>query len=132
MAARRDGRDDDNSGVDRRPGPRAHRRVAGGLLIVADLMPEQRIPTIMDAVDPADGEAVAELAWAQWWSDIAQTRELEPLVEARRAIFAKNPPAQFTADTAWHLDATLAAGFAEAGVLWRCGRHAALAAVVAG
>ena len=43
----------------------------GGLLIVADLMPEQSIPTIMDA------------------------------------------------------------GFAEAGVLWRCDRYAALAAVAA-
>jgi trans-aconitate methyltransferase len=110
----------------------AHRVLApGGLLIVADLMPEQSIPAIMAAFDPAVGEAVAELAWAQWWSDITQTRELEHLVQARKTIFEKNPPAEFTADTAWHLDAARAAGFAEAGVLWRCGRYAALAAVAA-
>ena len=110
----------------------AHRVMApGGLLIVADLMPDECVPTVMDALEPATGEAAAELAWAQWWAEIAGTPELEAVVRARRAVFDQRPPAEFTADTSWHLGAARAAGFAEAGILWRSGRHAALVAVVA-
>ncbi|MEE3921524.1 hypothetical protein V2I01_34520 [Micromonospora sp. BRA006-A] len=53
---------------------------------------------------------------------------LGPLVEKRRQIYPTghsqgNPPA------AWHLDALRAAGFTEAGVLWRGGADAAVAAL---
>jgi trans-aconitate methyltransferase len=101
----------------------------GGLLVVADLMPDDRVASVMNALDPADGEAAAELAWAQWWSDIAATTSLRPLLAERAALFGARPPAEFTAPAAWHVSAARAAGFAEAGILWRCGRHAALAAV---
>lgn len=101
----------------------------GGLLVVADLMPDDRVASVMNALDPADGEAAAELAWAQWWSDIAGTASLRPLLAERAATFATRPPAEFTAPASWHVTAARAAGFAEAGILWRCGRHAALAAV---
>ena len=101
----------------------------GGLLVVADLMPDDGVASVMDALDPADGEAAAELAWAQWWSEVAGVAPLRPLLTERAAMFRDRPPAEFTAPASWHLAAASAAGFAEAGILWRCGRHAALVAV---
>jgi SAM-dependent methyltransferase len=101
----------------------------GGLLVVADLMPDDGIATLMSALDPADGEAAAELAWAQWWNDVAQVRPIRPLMDARTAVFRERPPAEFTAPVSWHVAAAHDAGFRETGLLWRCGRHAALAAI---
>ncbi|MGX6608053.1 class I SAM-dependent methyltransferase [Micromonosporaceae bacterium Da 78-11] len=110
----------------------AHRVTApGGLLVVADLMPEDDLPTLMAALDPAPGEAAAELAWAQWWAQVADVPELASLVRARSSLFEQRPPAEFTATASWHLEAARAAGFSEAGILWRCGRHAALVAIAA-
>jgi hypothetical protein len=97
--------------------------------VVADLMPDDRVASVMNALDPADGEAAAELAWAQWWSGVAETASLRPLLAERATIFGARPPAEFTVPASWHITAARAAGFAEAGILWRCGRHAALAAV---
>ncbi|MFG1885812.1 class I SAM-dependent methyltransferase [Micromonospora sp. NPDC049102] len=101
----------------------------GGLLIVADLMPDEGLPSLMGALNPAPDEAVAELAWAQWWSGIADLKVLRPLLAQRAAIFENRPPAEFTAPGSWHAAAAREAGFGEAGILWRCGTHAALAAV---
>ncbi|GIF06655.1 class I SAM-dependent methyltransferase [Actinoplanes siamensis] len=100
----------------------------GGLLVVADLMPDDGLPGLMRALDPAPGEAAAELAWAQWWSELAAVPEIGLLLEARAEIFRERPPAGFTARLGWHAAAARTAGFAEAGALWREGRHAALAA----
>ncbi|WP_036391013.1 class I SAM-dependent methyltransferase [Micromonospora chokoriensis] len=101
----------------------------GGLLIVADLMPDEGLPSLMGALDPAPDEAAAELAWAQWWNDIAAVGDLRPLLAHRAAIFDKRLPAEFTAAAPWHATAAREAGFGEVGILWRCGRHAALAAM---
>ncbi|MBQ0988594.1 class I SAM-dependent methyltransferase [Micromonospora sp. PSH03] len=101
----------------------------GGLLIVADLMPDEGLPSLMGALNPAPGEAVAELAWARWWNDIAEMDLLRPLLAQRAAIFENRLPAEFTAPGSWHTTAAREAGFGEAGILWRCGRHAALAAM---
>ncbi|MGA5299943.1 class I SAM-dependent methyltransferase [Nucisporomicrobium flavum] len=101
----------------------------GGVLIVADLMPDDGLPSLMRALDPGAGEAAAELAWAQWWNGIAEADDLRSLVRSRAVVLRDRAPAEFTASAAWHAAAAGAAGFAEAGVIWRCGRHAALAAV---
>ncbi|WFE54752.1 class I SAM-dependent methyltransferase [Micromonospora sp. WMMD1155] len=101
----------------------------GGLLVVADLMPDDGLPSLMSALDPAPNEAAAELAWAQWWNDIADLEVLRPLLAQREAVFGSRPPAEFTAPVSWHTAAAREAGFGQAGILWRCGRHAALAAV---
>ncbi|WP_236718111.1 trans-aconitate 2-methyltransferase [Actinoplanes sp. TFC3] len=102
----------------------------GGLLIVADLMPDDGIASLMAALDPAEGAAAADLAWAQWWSDVADIAEIAPLVAERAAVFGQRPPAEFTAPVSWHAAALGAAGFERVGLVWRCGRHAALAALV--
>ncbi|MEO3772025.1 class I SAM-dependent methyltransferase [Micromonospora sp. B9E7] len=101
----------------------------GGLLIVADLMPDEGLPSLMGALNPAPNEAAAELAWAQWWSDIREMDVLRPLLAQREAIFGTRLPAEFTAPASWHATTAREAGFDQAGILWRCGRHAALAAV---
>ncbi|GAA0479266.1 hypothetical protein Ade02nite_39900 [Paractinoplanes deccanensis] len=100
----------------------------GGLLVVADLMPDDGLPSVMGAMDPAPGEAAAELAWVQWWSDLAEAHEFGGLMEARAEVFRDRAPANFAGSVAWHVAATREAGFAEAGLIWRDGRHAALAA----
>lgn len=101
----------------------------GGLLLVADLMPDDGLPGLMRALNPGPGEAAAGLAWAQWWAGITGAAELRPQVTARAALFGDRPPADFTAGPAWHVAAAREAGFTEAGAIWRAGRYAALAAV---
>ncbi|GAA4588200.1 trans-aconitate methyltransferase [Actinoplanes octamycinicus] len=100
----------------------------GGLLVVADLMPDDGLPEVMRVLDPGPGEAAAELAWAQWWSGLTAVPEIVGLLAARADLFRDRPPAGFTADLGWHAAVARAAGFREAGALWREGRHAALAA----
>jgi SAM-dependent methyltransferase len=100
----------------------------GGVLVVADLMPDAGLPSVMGALDPAPGEAAAELAWAQWWGTLAEAPAMRDLLNARSEIFRQRPLSGFVADSSWHLEAVREAGFEETGVLWREGRHAALAA----
>ncbi|WP_410813832.1 class I SAM-dependent methyltransferase [Micromonospora sp. 067-2] len=100
----------------------------GGLLVVADLMPDDGLPSLMSSLDPPSDEAAARLDWARWWNDIGEVEALRPLVAERSTIFG-HPPVEFTAPASWHAAAAGEAGFGEVGTLWRCGRHAALAAV---
>ncbi|MEU6207767.1 class I SAM-dependent methyltransferase [Micromonospora musae] len=101
----------------------------GGLLVVADLMPDDGLPSLMSTLNPEPEEAAAELAWAQWWNGIGEVEALRPPLAQRAAIFENRPPAEFAAPVSWHAAVAREAGFGEAGILWRCGRYAALAAV---
>ena len=109
---------------------RARRALApGGLLVVADLMPDGALPSIMRALDPAPDEAAAELAWAQWWGELAEANDFRDRMAARAEVFRGRAPANFVGDVDWHAAAARTAAFAEAGLIWRDGRHAALAAL---
>ncbi|SNY03846.1 class I SAM-dependent methyltransferase [Paractinoplanes atraurantiacus] len=99
----------------------------GGLLIVADLMPDDGLPSVMRAMDPSPGDAAAEMAWVQWWSDLSQAQEFRHLMAARADVFRDRVPANFAGTLSWHQAAARAAGFTETGLIWRDGRHAALA-----
>ena len=101
----------------------------GGLLVVADLMPEPGLDGVTARLHPAAGEAIAGLAWTRWWDDLRADDSLRYLMRQRQAIFADRVPAEFTPPVDWHRDAARTAGFDEAGVVWRWGAHAALAAV---
>lgn len=101
----------------------------GGLLVIADLMPDEDIASVMTAMPSIVDAAAAELAWAAWWREVTGAPELAPQVRERAALFAARDTAEFTPGVAWHLAAARTAGFTEAGMLWRCGRHAAVAAV---
>jgi SAM-dependent methyltransferase len=104
----------------------------GGLLVVADVMPDDDLPSVMAAAWPGAGDPAAERAWTRWWHDLAGDRAFDTLLRRRRAVLGGREPAEFTGTTAWHRDAARRAGFAEAGVLWRWGPHAALAALAGG
>lgn len=100
----------------------------GGLLVVADLMPEAGLDGVTARLSPAADEAVAAMAWTRWWDGLRADAPLRPLMRRRAAILGDRVPAEFTPPVNWHRDAARAAGFAEAGVVWRWGVHAALAA----
>jgi len=60
---------------------------------------------------------------------VEATRAIRPLLAERAALFGERPPAEFTAPVSWHVAAAREAGFREAGIIWRSGGHAALAAI---
>ncbi|MDI6101693.1 class I SAM-dependent methyltransferase [Actinoplanes sp. NEAU-A12] len=101
----------------------------GGLLVVADLMPEPGLDGVTARLHPAADEAVAGMAWTRWWDGLRTHEPLRPLMRQRQAILGGRVPAEFTPSVDWHRHAARAAGFGEAGVVWRWGAHAALAAV---
>jgi trans-aconitate methyltransferase len=88
----------------------------GGVLIVADLMPEDGMP---------GSSGSAQLAWAEWWASLDG---LEALLRERTVVLQDKASAEFVAPAAWHAAAARSAGFGDTGVIWRCDRHAALAA----
>jgi trans-aconitate methyltransferase len=96
----------------------------GGLLIVADLMPEAGLDRVTRRLRPAPG-----LAWSRWWDELHAEESLRRLLDERRAVFADRVPAEFAPPADWHRSAALRSGFEQAGVVWRWGAHAALAAV---
>ena len=68
--------------------------------------------------------------WDAWWDAAANDPVLRAQVMARRGVFEDNYPAEeFSPPAAWHLDTLHEAGFAEAGVVWRAGSSAIVAAV---
>lgn len=101
----------------------------GGLLAVADLMPEPALPGVTSRLHPAADEAAAGMAWTRWWEELKTHERLQQLMREREAIFGYRTPAEFTPPVDWHQDAARRAGFTEAGVVWRWGAHAALVAV---
>ncbi|GIE29570.1 hypothetical protein Ait01nite_026150 [Actinoplanes italicus] len=100
----------------------------GGLLVVADLMPDSGLVAFADRL-AAPGEASAGLAWIRWWEELRCQESLRPLLDERQAIFADRVPAEFAPPVPWHRAAARQAGFGRSGVVWRCGAHAALAAI---
>jgi SAM-dependent methyltransferase len=102
----------------------------GGLLVVADLMPNGDLPSVMNALRPVADEAAAGLAWTRWWDEIGADPAFASRMRQRQELFADRPPAEFAPDERWHRAAAHAAGFRENGVIWRHGAHAAICAVV--
>ncbi|TDO41924.1 class I SAM-dependent methyltransferase [Paractinoplanes brasiliensis] len=101
----------------------------GGLMVVADLMPDGDLPSLAGSSRPVADEAAAGLAWTRWWEEIEREPALVPWLRQREALFADRAPAEFTPAETWHRHAARAAGFREAGVVWRSGAHAALCAI---
>ena len=101
----------------------------GGLLVVADCMHDGDLPAVMNPLHPVADEAVAGVAWSQWWDEVGAEASLRAAMAERDELFTGRPPAEFTPDEQWHRAAARAAGYAEAGIIWRQGAHAALCAV---
>lgn len=107
----------------------------GGALVNADRIPDGGLDQLTARID-GDRRARRQRRveggvddWASWWSALGREPSMASLLAVRDAAMASIPrSAEFHPDVAWHLDALHAAGFIEAGVIWR---HAADAAVVA-
>ncbi|MFE9689226.1 class I SAM-dependent methyltransferase [Micromonospora sp. NPDC005806] len=108
----------------------------GGVLVNADHMPDDALPTLTTRLSDrarqrraARHQAGAALSWEGWWAQAAADPVLAPLVDKRQQIYPTGHSPEWTPPAGWHLDALRAAGFTEAGVLWRNGSDAAVAAL---
>ena len=106
----------------------------GGAVANVDLMRPADLPRLgelLHAVEVRSTERVRSDGrpdWHAWWDIAAADPLLVDAVAERRTRFGVDhldfdPPSQ------WHADALLDAGFAEAGVTWRSGTHALVAAL---
>ena len=88
------------------------------------------------------GAAVAELGrrrrgggdsrarWDAWWDQVSCDPALRSAMAQRSAVFETSYPSEeFSPPADWHIAALRDAGFAEAGVVWRSGGGAVVAAV---
>jgi hypothetical protein len=68
--------------------------------------------------------------WDAWWERASSEPALQPAGTQRRAVFETTyPTEEFSPPADWHVTALRDAGFAEAGVVWRSGPAAVVAAV---
>lgn len=108
----------------------------GGVFVNADHMPDDAWPALSkrlvaraEARRAARYAAGAVLSWQDWWAHVAADPVLAPLAEQRRSIYPTAGHTEWSPSSGWHVDALRAAGFAEAGLLWRGGADAAVIAV---
>lgn len=108
----------------------------GGVFVNADHMPEQGLPDLTKRmVDRADQRrearyaAGAALSWQAWWERVAAEPEFADALERRRQVYPEQHGADWMPPAQWHLDTLHAAGFTEAGLIWRGGPDAAVAGV---
>ncbi|MGH7641622.1 MAG: class I SAM-dependent methyltransferase [Candidatus Dormibacteria bacterium] len=103
----------------------------GGLFADADQVPLLETPHLDEvaATIGAVGDDTGE-GWQEWWERAAREPQFTALLSERNRRFGgKLHPAEFTPAAAWHLEKLRAAGFSEAGVVWRRGQAAVVAAL---
>jgi trans-aconitate methyltransferase len=108
----------------------------GGLVGNADTMPADGLPQLGSGLRAlAERREEAALArgvesWRAWWERAAADPVLEGPMAERATLFggADHPPS-FVPPAGWHVAALGAAGFTEAGVAWRSGTDAIVAAL---
>jgi SAM-dependent methyltransferase len=108
----------------------------GGLFINADHLPDDALPALTERLlaranvrREARVAAGAAHSWEGWWQRAAADPVLAPLVEKRAQIYPTGHSAEWNPPASWHVDALRAAGFREAGLVWRGGTDAAVAAL---
>lgn len=108
----------------------------GGIFVNADHMPDEGIPGLTERLHDRAGArrtaryaAGAALSWPDWWDRAGADAELGPLVEERKRIYPAEHSSEWLPPASWHLAALRGAGFTEAGIVWRGGSDAAVAAV---
>lgn len=108
----------------------------GGVVANADTMPAGDLARLSGALGDLDERRRAEVMadgrpdWDAWWDLAALDPALADAVAERRRFFGgSSHPESFTPPAEWHVAALTAAGFAEAGVAWRSGTGAVVAAV---
>lgn len=106
----------------------------GGVFVNADEMPDDDLPGFTkrlaaraDARRTARWTAGAALSWPDWWSRVGEHDFFRPLLAERERIYpSATHAAEWLPPVSWHVAALRAAGFTEAGVLWRGGPDAAV------
>ncbi|MEU8238594.1 class I SAM-dependent methyltransferase [Actinoplanes missouriensis] len=109
----------------------------GGVFANADHMPEEGLPELSVKLrDHARAQREARYAsgastsWPDWWARAAADEQLAPKAVERERIYpAREHGEEWTPPASWHVEALLAGGFREAGVIWRGGTDAAVAGV---
>jgi len=107
----------------------------GGVLCNADPMRPEGIDRLIAALEEQGEHRHAsapegELDWGSWWKAAAGDPVLGSLVAERNRRFGGEiHPPEFTPPLRWHEEALLAAGFGEAGCVWRHGAAAIVAAL---
>jgi SAM-dependent methyltransferase len=108
----------------------------GGVFINADHLTDDALPVLTGrllarstARREARVAAGAAHSWEGWWQRAAADPVLAPLVDKRSQIYPTGHSAEWNPPASWHLSALRAAGFREAGLVWRGGTDAAVAAL---
>jgi SAM-dependent methyltransferase len=114
----------------------AHLVRPGGVVAHAEEMPLVDLPPLGSGVAEVERErrirqqADARVGWDAWWEKAARDPALRFATAERRAVFTSNyPTEEFSPPADWHIAALSEAGFTEAGVVWRSGTGAVVAAV---
>jgi SAM-dependent methyltransferase len=108
----------------------------GGVVAHAEDLPLLKLPELGSRLAEVERDrrirqhADARAAWDAWWDKAARDPALRLVAAQRRAVFTNNyPTEEFSPPAEWHIAALSDAGFTEAGVVWRSGAGAVVAAV---
>ena len=107
----------------------------GGVVAHSERMPLTDLPRIGPALAKIERQRRAEredrrARWDAWWEQASREPVLQPAATRRQAVFETTyPTEEFSPPAEWHIAAMRDAGFAEAGVVWRSGPAAVVAAV---
>jgi SAM-dependent methyltransferase len=107
----------------------------GGVVANADEMAPDELPRLAPALAELARGRRAELSadgrpgWDAWWDIAATDPVLAEAVAERRLFFGGDHAPSFVPPAGWHVAALDEAGFAEAGIAWRSGTGAVVAAV---
>ena len=101
----------------------------------SERMPLTDLPCLAPALAEIEQQSRAgrddrRARWDAWWEQASREPALQPAMTQRRAVFETTyPTEEFSPPADWHVIALSDAGFAEAGVVWRAGPAAVVAAV---
>jgi SAM-dependent methyltransferase len=109
---------------------------AGGVVAHAEEMPLVELPHLDGGLAEVEreprtrGQADGQAGWNAWWEQAARDPALRFATAQRREVFGSNyPTEEFSPPADWHIVALSEAGFVEAGVVWRSGTGAVVAAI---
>ena len=107
----------------------------GGVVAHSERMPLADLPRLGRALAEIQRQGTASsddrrARWDAWWEQASNEPALQPATTRRQAVFETTyPTEEFSPPANWHIAALRDAGFAEAGLVWRSGSAAVIAAV---
>jgi SAM-dependent methyltransferase len=104
-----------------------------GAIAHVEQMPLVDMPRLSQGLATVVSERLARgdrASWDAWWAEAATDPLLAAPSRERARIFTSGyPTEEFSPSADWHVHTLIDAGFAEAGVVWRAGAAALVAAV---